>query len=405
MNHQRERLVSTRQPRIHEGVKPIPESHLTATGTFEPNGKDGGFLRRAEINYLVRPDDPFLSSAVRQRFRLRGGETITATTKPRANRPGGRGAEVVDVATINGLSAEDYFAVKPFDELTAIDPHRQMRFETPGGPVSMRVVDLMTPIGFGQRGLIVASPRTGKTILLQQIAQGAAANHPDLHVLMLLIDERPEEVTEMRRTVPAEVAASSSDMDLASHIRLARLVIQKAQRLVECGRDVLVLLDSLTRLGRSFNSATRGAGRTLSGGLDIRALTEPKAMFGAARKAEGGGSLTIMASALINTGSRMDEVIFNEFKGTGNMEIMLSRELANRRVWPAIELDSSGTRKEERLLSPEALEVASGLRRSLAGGSPERAMTSLLESLGRFPDNATFVASARKQSWGRSTIR
>jgi transcription termination factor Rho len=318
--------------------------------------------------------------------------------RPPNGKGRGKAPALVEIDTINGMPAADYIDVQPFDEHTAIDPHVQMRFETPGGPASMRVVDLMTPIGFGQRGLIVASPRTGKTILLQQMATGAAANYPDLHVSMLLIDERPEEVTEMRRTVKGEVVASSSDMDLASHIRLSRLLIQRAKRLVECGRDVLVLLDSLTRLGRAFNSSTRGAGRTLSGGLDIRALTEPKAMFGAARNVEGGGSLTIIASALVNTGSRMDEVIFNEFKGTGNMEIMLSRDMANRRMWPAIELDTSGTRKEERLLSSEALEVAHHLRRSLAGRGPERAMSTLLESLERHADNKAFVAQSRSRA-------
>ena len=331
---------------------------------------------------------------------MRGGETIVGIVQAGAGRGRHRAPELTEVETINGLPVGDYFETKAFDELTAIDPHRQIRFETPGGSPSMRVVDLMTPIGFGQRGLIVAPPRTGKTILLQQMATGAAVNHPGLHVMVLLIDERPEEVTEMRRTVRGEVVASSSDKDVASHIRIARLIIEKAKRLVECGGDVLVLLDSLTRLGRAFNVNVRQSGRIMSGGLDIRALAEPKAIFGAARKAEEGGSLTIVASALIDTGSRMDEVIFNEFKGTGNMEIMLSRELANRRLWPAIELDASGTRKEERLLSPETLRVACGIRRILSGKRPEQAMQLLLDSLGRQPDNSSFVARHTEASPG-----
>ena len=255
----------------------------------------------------------------------------------------------------------------------------------------MRVIDLMMPIGFGQRGLIVAPPRTGKTMLLQQMADGVATNHPDAHLIVLLIDERPEEVTDMKRKVRGEVAASSNDKDAASHVRLARLVIQKSKRLVEAGRDVVILLDSMTRIGRTFNTFTRGSGRIMSGGLDTGALIEPKAIFGAARTAEEGGSLTIIASALIDTGSRMDQVIFNEFKGTGNMEIMLDRDMANRRTWPAIDLNLSGTRKEELLLTPQALQVAHTIRRKLSDHDPERAMHMLLDSMKKYPSNADFV--------------
>lgn len=290
-----------------------------------------------------------------------------------------------------GTSGE-YLEAKPFEELTAIDPQEPLRFETRGGPLSMRVVDLMTPIGLGQRGLIVAPPRTGKTVLLQQMAAGVAANHPEVHIIVLLIDERPEEVSEIRRTVHGEVAASCNDRDTASHIRVARGTIEKAKRLVECGRDVLILLDSLTRLGRAFNAHIRGGGRIMSGGLDIRALTEPKSIFGAARNIENGGSLTIVASCLIETGSRMDQVIFNEFKGTGNMEIMLSREMANKRLWPAIDLDASGTRKEERLLTPQALAVSQRIRRNLHTKAPERAMMNLLDEMQKHPSNAEFIA-------------
>ena len=261
----------------------------------------------------------------------------------------------------------------------------------------MRIIDLMTPIGLGQRGLIVAPPRTGKTILLQQMAHGVATNHPNVYMMVLLIDERPEEVTEMRRTVHGEVIASSNDQDVASHVRIARLMIAKAKRHVEAGEDVVVLLDSLTRLGRAFNVAERGNGRTMSGGITAGALNEPKAIFGAARNVEGGGSLTIIASALIDTGSRMDEVIFNEFKGTGNMEIMLSRWLANKRIWPAIDLNESGTRKEELLLDPESLAVSQNIRRTLLNRGPERAMESLLEAMGKTKTNAEFVQQLATQ--------
>jgi transcription termination factor Rho len=297
-----------------------------------------------------------------------------------------------DVVSINGRNRDEYLDVKPFEELTAIDPQDAIRFETEDGPLSMRVVDLMTPIGFGQRGLLVAPPRTGKTVLLQQMAAGVAANHPDVYMMVLLIDERPEEVTDMRRTVHGEVVASSNDHDIASHVRIARLMIEKAKRMVECGRDVVILLDSLTRLGRAFNARIRGGGRIMSGGLDIRALVEPKSIFGAARNAEEGGSLTIIASCLIETGSRMDEVIFNEFKGTGNMEIMLCRELANRRTWPAMDLNRSGTRKEERLLAPAALEVSHQIRRTLLGKDPAYPMEVLLEAMAKHPDNEQFVS-------------
>jgi transcription termination factor Rho len=313
----------------------------------------------------------------------------------------GRGSlsRAEDVVAINNLPVEKHFDTKPFEELVAIDPAVPVRFETPGGPLTMRVVDLLTPIGFGQRGLICAPPRTGKTILLQQMAAGMAANHPDVYMMLLLIDERPEEVTEMRRTVHGEVVYSSNDQDIESHVRIARLMSEKAKRMVESGQHVFMLLDSLTRVGRAFNASIRTSGRIMSGGLDIRALTEPKAIFGAARNVEHGGSLTIIASALIDTGSRMDEVIFNEFKGTGNMEIMLSREMANRRVWPAIDLNASGTRKEERLLSPQALAVSHKVRRSLLDRDPIRSMEQLTAVLAKYPSNAEFVAKFDDRAW------
>jgi transcription termination factor Rho len=369
----------------------------TVTGTFEPNERNGnGFLRAAEANYRVRPNDITVPMELCRSLGLRGGETLVGTAtnaKGGKHRPGGK--RIDDVATINGRSVDEFLDVTPFEELTAIDPEVPVRFETKGGPMSMRVIDLMTPIGLGQRGLIAAPPRTGKTVLLQQMAHGIAQNHPDVYMIVLLIDERPEEVTDMRRNVNGEVIASSNDQDTASHVRIARLIIQKAKRHVEMGENVVILLDSLTRLGRAFNAAVRGRGRIMSGGLDAGALNEPKAIFGAARNIEGGGSLTIIASALIDTGSRMDEVIFNEFKGTGNMEIMLSRNLANKRVWPAINLSESGTRKEELLLTPEALAASYDVRRNLVPRGDERAMEDLIEVLGKYGSNASYLASRR----------
>lgn len=366
------------------------------TGTFEPNGKGGGHLRSASTNYRVRPDDIVLASTVCRAMKLRGGEVIALRVGGEAKRRRGCITELDEIESVNGCSIDQHLEACPFEDLTPISPTQPLRFETPDGPLSMRVVDLMTPIGLGQRGLIVAAPRTGKTVLLQQMAEGVAANHPDVYLMVVLVDERPEEVTDIRRSVRGEVVASCSDHDVADHIRLARLAIEKAKRMVEAGRDVLVLLDSLTRLARAFNANIQGSRRIMSGGLDTRALIEPKAVFGAARNVEDGGSLTIIASCLVETGSRMDEVIFNEFQGTGNMEITLTRQLANKRIWPAIDLPRSGTRKEELLLSPEALRVSGSLRRSLADVDPERAITTLLENMQKYPDNAAFIKEAER---------
>ncbi len=364
-----------------------------AEGTLELQEKGGGFLRSPARNYAAQAKDPFVRPETISRYGLRGGEDIVGTVEPARggrHQAGGR-FMLASISTVNGLEAGHYAELTPFTDLTVVDPRERLQFEIPGGSVSMRVVDLMTPIGKGQRGLIAAPPRTGKTMLLQQMAAGIAHNHPDIYMMVLLVDERPEEVTEMRRTVRGEVVASSNDQDAASHVRIARLMTEKAKRLVECGRNVFVLLDSLTRLGRAFNNYIRSSGRTMSGGVDIRALTEPKAIFGAARNIENGGSLTIMASALIETGSRMDELIFNEFKGTGNMEIMLSREMANLRIWPAMDLNLSGTRKEELLLGREVVEKVYRIRRQTSPMPPPKAMGFLLDSLSKYPDNKTFL--------------
>jgi len=369
-----------------------------AEGTLELQEKGWGFLRSAKRNYAINPADALVPADMVRRYSLHGGETISGPVQRGHGRQQGVQAQVSlrVIDKVDGMDPEARAALTPFNDLTVIDPRQPIRFEIPGGPLTMRVLDLLTPIGRGQRGLLAAPPRTGKTILLQQMAAGIAANHPELYMMVLLIDERPEEVTEMRRTVHGEVVFSSNDQNIASHMRIARLMIEKARRMVETGQHILILLDSLTRLGRAFNAGIKSSGRTMSGGVDIRAMEEPKAIFGAARNIEHGGSLTIMASALIETGSRMDELIFNEFKGTGNMEIMLSRDLANLRIWPAMDLNMSGTRKEELLLGKDVVDKIYRLRRHLAPLTPIKAMQTLLEWLSKWPSNQQFLDSLAK---------
>ena len=358
-------------------------------GVLELTESREGFLRDSKRDYQVRPDDVRVSRDLVRQYGLRGSESVGGLASPMGKR-GAR--QLTRLDTINEKPADEYIEVHDIQELTPIDPAEQIHFEIPEGSLSMRVVDLLTPIGKGQRGLICAPPRTGKTILLQQMAAGITANHPEIYMMVLLVDERPEEVTDMRRKVHGEVVASCNDRDIASHVRITRLMIERAKRLVESGQDVLILLDSLTRLGRAFNAYVGTSGRTMSGGLDIRAMAEPKSVFGAARNIENGGALTIVATALIDTGSRMDELIFNEFKGTGNMEIVLSRELANRRLWPAIDLNLSGTRKEELLLSERALQMSHRIRRRLTGRNPIQDMETLLASLGKHKSNEDWLA-------------
>ncbi len=368
------------------------EQNSTVQGVLEQQGKSGGFLRSPKKNLQVAGSDVSVSAALCAKAGLRGGEWVTGTV---ANSNGKRGArqQLAEITQIQDMSIDDYLELKRFDTLTALNPQRQIRFETPGGSMSMRIVDLLTPIGFGQRALIAAPPRTGKTVLLQQLSNAVAINHPEAHLIVLLIDERPEEVTDMRRSINGEVFASSNDHDISSHIRISKLVMERAKRLVEAGKDVVLFLDSLTRLGRAHNNHIRGGGRIMSGGLDTRALAEPKAFFGAARNLEDGGSLTIIATALIETGSRMDEVIFNEFKGTGNMEMLLSRSLADRRIYPAIDLARSGTRKEEQLLDEKTLAANYEIRRTMLDKQPERGMERLLEVMGKTKDNNEFIGS------------
>ena len=290
------------------------------------------------------------------------------------------------------MKPEEYRNVKTFDQLTPINPESWLKLETGPTPLTTRVMDLLTPLGKGQRALIVAPPRTGKTILLQHISQAISTNYPGIKLIILLIDERPEEVTDFRRAViNGEVVASSLDRDIESHVRLSQLIIERARRLAEMGKDVFLLLDSITRLARAFNKWVGNTGRTMSGGVDIKAMDIPKKLFATARLFEEGGSLTIVGTALVDTGSRMDELIFQEFKGTGNMELVLDRKLADRRVWPAMDISQSGTRREEKLLSPETLQAVTALRRMLASMHPVEAMEQLTQKLTKFKSNRDFI--------------
>ncbi len=363
-------------------------------GVLELDQQGAGFLRSQKRHLVAHPDDPYVSADAIRKFALRGGELLTGPAAQVENR-GNRKYKLARVASINGVGVDKWEPPTPLAETTAIDPHEALRFDTEGGPVTMRVVDLFTPIGRGQRGLIVAPPRTGKTILLQQMAHGIAVNHPEVYMMVLLVDERPEEVTDMRRNVHGEVIASSNDQDIESHVRVARLVIERARRLAEGGEHIVILLDSITRLARAFNAFVGTSGRTMTGGLDIRALQEPKQIFGSARNIENGGSLTIIATALIETGSRADEFIFQEFKGTGNMELMLDRELANLRIWPAINLRQSGTRKEEKLLDEDTLTKMYMLRRQLNDLPTTKQMTTLLDAMNKHNSLAAFLKNLR----------
>jgi transcription termination factor Rho len=365
----------------------MPQNGQSVQGVLEMHPKGYGFLRSPARSYTAQSSDPYVSAPMIHKLGLREGLLLSGPVE--SPRKGG-GPRLLEVKSIEGVEARQ-FPRRTFDQLTPIDPHEQIVLETGAEPLTTRVMDMLTPIGKGQRGLIVAPPRTGKTILLQHIAQAVSKNHPEMKLFMLLIDERPEEVTEMRRTIQGEVIASSSDQDTVSHIRLAELVMERGKRLAEQGKSVFVLLDSLTRLARAYNKNVGNSGRTMSGGIDSRAMEVPRRLFGSARVFEEGGSLTIIATALIDTGSRMDDYIFQEFKGTGNMELVLDRRLADRRVYPAMDISQSGTRKEERILPPETLKQVTLLRRSLVSLRPIEAMEGLVQQLGKQPSNAAFL--------------
>ena len=360
-------------------------------GILELHPKGYGFLRDPKAGYVSQETDSFVSGSLLEKYGIREGVLITGESIPGGR---GQGPRLRSIQSIEGRLPEQYAEIKNFDSLTPINPHVQIKLETGPTPITMRVMDLLTPIGKGQRALIVAPPRTGKTMLLQEIADSVSTNYPDIYLIVLLIDERPEEVTEMRRRVKGEVVASSLDREVENHIRVSQLVFERAKRMAEAGRDVFVLLDSITRTARAFNKWTN-TGRTGTGGLDVKAMDLPKKMFGMARQFDEGGSMTVVGTALIETGSRMDEAIFLEFKGTGNMEMVLSRDLAERRIWPAIDISKSGTRREEKILTPDVLEGVTLLRRSLVSLSPVEAMEQLTRILQKYPTNADFLAKVR----------
>lgn len=364
------------------------------TGVLQIHEKGYGFLRQAGNNFLARPKDAFVQRSLIQKYKLRDGILLTGTTKA---AEGGRGQSdaLEEIESINGLSIDDFLRRPDFNELTSVDPVERLELSQNNDNLSMRVIDLIAPIGKGQRGIIVAPPKTGKTTLIEEIAEAVADNHPECHLVVLLIDERPEEVTHMKRRVRGEVIASSSDQANDLHLQVARLVLEHVKRLVESGKDVVMLLDSITRLARASNRDSNRRGRTMTGGVDSRAMEFPRRFFGAARKAEQGGSLTIIGTALIDTGSQMDEVIFQEFKGTGNLEIVLDRRLAERRIFPAIDISKSGTRKEEKLFEAGDLTKVNLLRRALAEKKPVEAMEMLLRKLQESKTNREFLESIK----------
>ena len=360
-------------------------------GVLETLPDGFGFLRAQNYNYLPGPDDIYVSPSQIRRFGLRTGDTVSGQIRP--PKEGERYFALLKVEAVNYEDPEDTRDKILFDNLVPLYPDDKVRLETEAENYSNRVMDMLTPLGKGQRGLIVASPRTGKTMLLQAIANSISANHKDVYMIVLLIDERPEEVTDMARSVKAEVVSSTFDEPAQRHVQVAEMVIEKAKRLVEHKRDVVILLDSITRLARAYNTVVPPSGKILSGGVDSNALHRPKRFFGAARNIEGGGSLTIIATALVDTGSRMDEVIFEEFKGTGNMEIHLDRKLADRRIFPSIDINRSGTRKEELLLPVEDLNRIWILRKLLSPLNSVDAMEFLLDKLSGTSDNAEFLDS------------
>lgn len=367
------------------------EGYSFSSGVLEVLPDGYGFLRSPDYNYLSSPDDIYVSPSQIKKFNLRTGDTVAGQIRPPKN--GERFFALLKVTSVNSEEPEKVMHRRLFDNLTPLYPERRVQLETVPGEYSMRIMDLLTPIGFGQRGLIVSPPKSGKTILLQKIANSITRNHPDVKLIVLLIDERPEEVTDWKRSVKAEVISSTFDEPAERHVQVSDIVIEKAKRLVEMGNDVVILLDSITRLARANNTVIPHSGKILSGGVDAYALHKPKRFFGAARNTEEGGSLTIIATALIDTGSRMDEVIFEEFKGTGNMEIVLDRNLADRRIFPAIDVNRSGTRKEELLLKEDTLMRIWLLRKILSELTPVEAMEFLLDKMRGTKNNKEFLES------------
>ncbi|MCC7171966.1 MAG: transcription termination factor Rho [Planctomycetes bacterium] len=364
---------------------------LFGEGVLELLPDGFGFLRSPDYSYMPSPDDIYVSPSQVRRFGLRRGQVVAGQIRPPKDNE--KYFALLRVEAINYDEPEKAARIVPFEDLVPLYPEQRFVLETEPSEIAMRVMDLVTPIGKGQRGLIIAPPRTGKTILLQKLANSITKNNPEAYLIVLLIDERPEEVTDMTRSVRGEVVSSTFDEPPARHIMVAEMVSDKAKRLVEAGRDVVILLDSITRLGRAYNAEAPHSGKILSGGIDASALQKPKRFFGAARNIEFGGSLTILATGLVDTGSRMDEVIFEEFKGTGNMELLLDRRLVDKRVWPAVDINRSGTRKEDLLFTPEELKLVWILRKVLNELNPVEAMELLIDKLKKTRSNAEFLVS------------
>ncbi len=360
-------------------------------GVLEMMPDGYGFLRSSDYNYLSSPDDIYVSPSQIKLFGLKTGDTVYGSVRP--PKEGEKYFALLKVETINGKSPEEVRDRVPFDYLTPLFPFEKLNLTTKSDNYSTRIMDLFTPIGKGQRGLIVAQPKTGKTMLLKELANAIAENHPECYLMIVLVDERPEEVTDMERSVKAEVIASTFDEPAEKHVKVSIIALQKAKRLVECGHDVVILLDSITRLARAHNTVAPSSGKVLSGGVEANAMQKPKQFFGAARKIENGGSLTIIATALVDTGSKMDEVIFEEFKGTGNMELQLERKLSNRRIYPAIDIVASSTRRDDLLLDKDTFQRMWVLRKHLADMNPEEAINMLLKNMKGTKDNAEFLTS------------
>jgi transcription termination factor Rho len=364
---------------------------ILSEGVLEMMPDGYGFLRSSDYNYLSSPDDVYVSPSQIKLFGLKTGDTVHGAVRP--PKEGEKYFALLKVDTINGKSPEEVRDRVPFDYLTPLFPFEKLNLFTQPNDYSTRIMDLFTPIGKGQRGLIVAQPKTGKTMLLKAVANAIAANHPEIYLMVVLVDERPEEVTDMERSVKAEVIASTFDEPAEKHVKVSTIALQKAKRLVECGHDVVILLDSITRLARAHNTVAPSSGKVLSGGVEANAMQKPKQFFGAARKIEFGGSLTIIATALVDTGSKMDEVIFEEFKGTGNMELQLDRKLSNRRVFPAIDLTASSTRRDDLLLERDILQRMNLLRVYLTDMNTEESMNELLRRMRGTKSNEEFLAS------------
>lgn len=364
---------------------------ILAEGVLEMMPDGYGFLRSSDYNYLSSPDDVYVSPSQIKLFGLKTGDTVYGSVRP--PKEGEKYFALLKVETINGKGPDEVRDRVPFDYLTPLFPYQKLNLFNSPTNLSTRIIDLFTPIGKGQRGLIVAQPKTGKTMLLKEIANAIAANHPECYLMIVLVDERPEEVTDMERSVKAEVIASTFDEPAEKHVKVSTMALQKAKRLVECGHDVVILLDSITRLARAHNTVSPASGKVLSGGVEANAMQKPKQFFGAARKIENGGSLTIIATALVDTGSKMDEVIFEEFKGTGNMELQLDRRLSNRRIFPAIDIISSSTRRDDLLLEKDVLQRMWVLRNHMADMNPEEAINTLMKNMKGTKDNAEFLTS------------